>query len=99
MINHHMAYAIIHFELDSNWLEHSQHSHVFCIIYIFAIEKSMQMQGEVWSNILEYYYSLKQNSCLVCFLWYDIINLNWMVCHVSFSFCTIYKSILDHLML
>jgi hypothetical protein len=47
MINNHMAYAIIHFELDSNWLEHSQHSHVFCIVCIFAIEKSMQMQGEV----------------------------------------------------
>jgi hypothetical protein len=42
-----MAYAVIHIELDSNRLEHSQHSHVFYIICIFVIEKSMQMQGEV----------------------------------------------------
>jgi len=37
-----MAYAIVYFELDSNWLEHSQHSHVFCIVRILAIEKFVQ---------------------------------------------------------
>ncbi len=37
-----MAYAEVHFELDSNWLEHSQHSHVFRIVHILAIEKFLQ---------------------------------------------------------
>jgi hypothetical protein len=37
-----MAYAVVHFELDSNWLEHSQHSHVFHIVRLFAIEKFVQ---------------------------------------------------------
>jgi hypothetical protein len=37
-----MAYAIVHFELDSNWLEHSQHSHVFHIFCILVIEKIVQ---------------------------------------------------------
>jgi hypothetical protein len=62
-----MAYAIVHFELDSNRLEHSQHSHVFCIICIFTIEKSVQMQGEIRSNVPQYYLTLKQNSCLFFF--------------------------------
>jgi hypothetical protein len=62
-----MAYIVVHFELDSNWLQHSQHSHVFCIIYILTIEISMQIQGEVQSNIPQYYLTLKQNSFLVCF--------------------------------
>ncbi len=37
-----MAYVVVHFELDSNWLEHSQHSHVFHIVHILAIENFVQ---------------------------------------------------------
>jgi hypothetical protein len=47
-----MAYAVVHFELDSNWLEHSQHSHVFYIVRILAIKKFVQMQSKVRSNVL-----------------------------------------------
>jgi hypothetical protein len=42
-----MAYVVVHFEVDSNWLQHSQHSHVFRIVYILVIEKSMQMYFKV----------------------------------------------------
>jgi hypothetical protein len=54
-----MAYAIVHFELDSNWLEHSQHSHVFRIVRILVIEKFVQMQGKVQSNVFKYYLTSK----------------------------------------
>jgi hypothetical protein len=37
-----MTYVVVHFELDSNWLEHSQHSHVFHIVCILAIEFFLQ---------------------------------------------------------
>ncbi len=63
-----MAYTIVHFELDINWLEHLQHSHVFHIVCILAIKNSVQMQGGVRSNILQYKLTLKQNSCLVSIL-------------------------------
>jgi hypothetical protein len=37
-----MAYTVVHFDIDSYWLEHSQHSHVFCIVRILAIENFVQ---------------------------------------------------------